>query len=174
MRNGILIFGLNGCGKTSLAGALAERLSYLHMDIEDYYFMPSTIPYTKPRSKVIYEEMMLSDMKKYDYVFSSLNGDYSPEIISTCTLAIHLNVPKAERLKRVRLRAIKQHGDRIEEGGDMHEAHLDFLKVVKLKTDDIQSWSASLTCPILELDGCKPISHNVRLIVNYLLQDQGL
>ena len=38
MKNGILICGYNGCGKTTLGKELAKTLGYKFMDIEDYYF----------------------------------------------------------------------------------------------------------------------------------------
>ena len=38
MRCGICLCGLNGCGKTTLAKALAETLGFKHLDIENYYF----------------------------------------------------------------------------------------------------------------------------------------
>lgn len=36
--NGIAIFGPNGAGKSSLAHALAQKLPYAELDVEDYYF----------------------------------------------------------------------------------------------------------------------------------------
>ncbi|MDO5327112.1 MAG: hypothetical protein Q4G00_10390 [Clostridia bacterium] len=41
---GIVICGLNGCGKSALARILARELGYLRMDVEDYYFRDSDIP----------------------------------------------------------------------------------------------------------------------------------
>ena len=47
---GIIVFGANGSGKTTLGRELALAFNYKHMDIEDYYFEKSDIPYTKARS----------------------------------------------------------------------------------------------------------------------------
>ena len=38
MIRGIAILGLNGCGKSTLAHALAKKLNFYEMDVEDYYF----------------------------------------------------------------------------------------------------------------------------------------
>ena len=35
---GIAIFGLNGAGKSTLAHALAKKLNFYEIDVEDYYF----------------------------------------------------------------------------------------------------------------------------------------
>ena len=38
MVRGIAIMGLNGCGKSTLAHAIAKKLGFYEMDVEDYYF----------------------------------------------------------------------------------------------------------------------------------------
>ena len=38
MREGIAIVGLNGSGKSTLGHALAKKLGYYEIDVEDYYF----------------------------------------------------------------------------------------------------------------------------------------
>ena len=54
MLNGIIIMGLNGCGKSTVCRELAQRLGYKRIDVEDYYFLDSQIPYTVSRT---YEEV---------------------------------------------------------------------------------------------------------------------
>ena len=53
MAKGILILGLNGCGKTTLGRCLAARLGWQHMDAEDYFFLPAEIPFTRSRPKAL-------------------------------------------------------------------------------------------------------------------------
>ena len=48
--HGIIIFGANGSGKTTLGRELANILNFKHMDIEDYHFKKSEIPYTVERN----------------------------------------------------------------------------------------------------------------------------
>ena len=55
MKYGICVCRLNGCGKTTLARALAEALKFRHMDAEDYYFRESANPYSNARTQ---EEVM--------------------------------------------------------------------------------------------------------------------
>ena len=38
MQKGLLILGLNGCGKTTVGRIVAEKLGLFRMDHEDYYF----------------------------------------------------------------------------------------------------------------------------------------
>ncbi len=52
---GIIICGLNGTGKSTLGKALAEKLHFYFIDIENMYF-PKTIPnyiYASPKYSVL-------------------------------------------------------------------------------------------------------------------------
>ncbi|MDR7855204.1 shikimate kinase [Tissierella sp.] len=48
--HGIIVFGANGSGKSTLGRELANLLNFKYMDIEDYHFYKSKIPYTLERS----------------------------------------------------------------------------------------------------------------------------
>ncbi|MBO4884841.1 MAG: hypothetical protein J5602_05975, partial [Clostridia bacterium] len=37
-KRGILVMGLNGCGKSTVGKALAEKIGWRFMDAEDFYF----------------------------------------------------------------------------------------------------------------------------------------
>ena len=64
MGRGILIFGLNGSGKSTIGRKVAEKLQYKYMDIEKYYFIETDIPYTKERSREECINLMIDDIEK--------------------------------------------------------------------------------------------------------------
>lgn len=45
----ILITGASGSGTTTLAQAIAKRLCWAHLDLDDYYWLPTSPPYRKKR-----------------------------------------------------------------------------------------------------------------------------
>ena len=170
MSYGIVVFGANGCGKTTLGRELALKLNMKHLDVEDYYFEESEIPYSKPRTKDIVIELILADIEKCDsFVFSAVTGDYGDKISSMYQLGVFLSVPIDIRLERVERRSLEQYGERVLVGGDMYEQERRFLEFVRTRNlSIIDEWSKSLSCPILHLDGAKPISENIQLITrNY-------
>ena len=115
---GIIVFGANGSGKTTLGRELARILNFKHMDIEDYYFKPSDIPYTNARSGGECEELMLADIEKYlSFVITSTTGDFGEIIPQYYALAVHISAPLDIRLERVKQRGIDKFGDRVREGG---------------------------------------------------------
>ena len=62
----IVICGLNGNGKTTLGKKLAQRINYLHKDIEDYYFNNNIdYKYAKPRSRDDVSKELEKDFKDY-------------------------------------------------------------------------------------------------------------
>ena len=79
---GILIFGANGSGKSTLGLELARLLDYKHMDIEEYYFIKSDIPYTISRTKEEVIKLLYNDIINYiNFVISSVTGVLGSAII---------------------------------------------------------------------------------------------
>jgi len=114
----IAIVGGNGSGKTTLGKALAGLLGWKAMDVEDYYFKPSSIPYAAPRTKEEVMQLLLADMKAHkQFVFSSVNCDYGPEINRLYDCVIYLQVSKEIRLARVKQRAVDMFDNRVLDGG---------------------------------------------------------
>ena len=152
---GIIVFGANGSGKTTLGRELAHILNFKHMDIEDYCFNESEIPYTNARSHEEYSNLMLVDIEKYrSFVISAVAEDFGEKISSMYELAVYITAPLEVRLKRIEQRERKRHGARICEGGDMYEQHLEFIDFVALRSlKPTEEWAKTLTCPIIQVDG---------------------
>ena len=53
MTKGIVVCGLNGCGKSTLSRALAEKLGLYFIDNENLYFSRNAAdePYANPRTR---------------------------------------------------------------------------------------------------------------------------
>lgn len=167
MPNGIIVFGANGCGKTTLGCELARKLSIQHLDVEDYYFEKSEIPYSKPRTKDTVIKLLLIDIEKCgSFVLSAVTGDYGDKISSMYKLGIYLSVPIDIRLERVERRSLEQYGKRVLVGGDMYKQEQKFLEFIRTRDlSIIDGWAKTLTCPILHLDGTNEISENTQLII---------
>jgi cytidylate kinase len=134
---GIVIFGPNGSSKTTLGLELARILGFKHMDIEDYCFVESEIPYTQMRSHEEYIGLMLNDIRKYrNFVVTSVAGEFGKIIPTYYRLGVRLNAPLDLRLERVKRRAFELHGKRVLKGGDMYEQERRFLEYVASRTTE--------------------------------------
>lgn len=168
MSGGIMVFGANGSGKTTLACELSRALKFRHMDVEDYYFEKSDIFYENPRTKDDVVNLMLADIEKYDsFVLSGVTGDYGERIVSMYRLAVFLSAPIEVRMERIRKRTIDKHGERALPNGDMYENQKRFIEFARTRDlSVIDRWANTLTCPIVYLDSTKPISENIRKVIN--------
>lgn len=173
MGMGILVCGLNGAGKSTLGRALAERLGFYFLDVEDLYF-PKTDPaylYASPRTKSEVERLLLLEIQAHEnFVFSSVTGKYGDDVLPYFQYAVLIDVPKEIRMQRVRERSFRKFGSRMLPGGDLYEEERRFLDEVASKPEDlVESWAQCLRCPLLRVDGTRP----VEAILDLLLRQIG-
>ncbi len=170
MTGGIVVVGANGSGKTTLGRRLAEALHIAHIDIEDVYFKPSPVPYARPRTREEARALLTEKISTCDaFVFSAVNGDFGEALNVRYACVVYLHAPNEVRLTRVKQRAIERFGDRILPGGDMYEQEQAFFEFVATRTmDATDAWLKTLSCPIIDMDGARPIDETVSLIVQRL------
>lgn len=152
---GIIVFGANGSGKTTVGRELARILKYKHMDIEDYCFKKSRIPYTAERPREECINLMLADIEKHrSFVLSAVTGEFSEAVESFYKLGVYILTPFELRMKRLEQRIYDQHGERIRKGGDMYEQHVKFIEFAASRSAErIERWAKTLACPIIRIDG---------------------
>lgn len=169
MKKGIIICGLNGSGKTTTGRLVAEKLGIKRMDVEDYYFLDSEIPFSVSRTKDEVRELMWADIQLHkSYVLSSVGCDWGEKIENTCALAVFLTAPKETRMARIDHREIVRFGDRVLEGGDMYEQQKRFRQFVAGRSEEpYRAKVMQLNCPVLELDSTQPLEVIVEKICNY-------
>ena len=167
--HGIVVFGANGSGKTTLGRELAHLLGYKHIDIEDYAFAESEMPYSKPRPQDEYTNLMLDDIGKHgSFVISTVIGDLGEVIPRFYRLAVHLSAPHELRMERMKQRSYARYGERVCEGGDMYISENEFLDFVASRSlAKIERWAETLTCPIISIDGTVDWKLNAAKLAHY-------
>ena len=169
---GIQICGLNGCGKSTLGKALAERMNFHFIDIENLYFSRTNIdePYTNPKSRTEVEKLLAEEISKHpDFVFAAVKGDYGNDIIPLYDYIVVIDVPKDIRSQRVRNRSYQKFGNRILVGGDLHSQEEAFFQMVDSRNDDyIANWLQKVSSPIISVDGTKTVEDNVEYILRLI------
>lgn len=164
--DGIIITGLNGCGKSTVCKLLAKKLNYYSMDVEDYYFIDSDIPYSKFHTHEETRKLMLEDIVQHNhFVLATVNCDWGEEITSMCKLAVVLKAPLNTRMERIKKREYEKFGDRVLKGGDLYESQHKFHnKVLARGEEHIAKQMQFLTCPVLKIDATLPICDIVNTI----------
>lgn len=169
---GILICGLNGCGKSTLGRALADRLGYEFIDNEDLYF-PKTdenYAFSAPRSR---EEAIRILETRIDrnsrFVFAAVKGDYGDRLIASLDHIVLVEVPKKIRSRRVRERSFRKFGERILPGGDLHDREEAWFALTDSRPEDYtEKWLETVRCPVIRVDGTLPVEENAEYLSNQL------
>lgn len=170
---GILVCGLNGCGKSTLGQALAQALGCRFIDNEDLYF-PKTDPnnpFASPRSRQEVVQLLLQETQTCEsFVFASVRGeDYEGEAFCRFTHIVLMQVPKPIRLARVRQRSRARFGARIDAGGDLYEQEQRFFRMVEGRREDlVTNWLQKISLPTLCVDGTLPLQENIAKIQKFL------
>ena len=125
----IHIYGASGSGTSTLGRYISDKLGYLFMDVDDYFWESTDPPYTIKRSFSKRLELMKKDIATSDHiVISGSLVDWGDELIPLFTTVIRLETDTEIRIDRLRKREKENFGERIELGGDMYQNHKDFIE----------------------------------------------
>ena len=174
---GIIICGLNGAGKSTLGKALAEKMHFHFIDIENLYFSKTNpnYMYASPRTREEVKKILLHEIRTHEnFIRTSVKGDYGEDIHSFFQYAILPDVPRDIRLQRVKERSFQKFGNRMLSGGDLFEQEEKFFRFVESRNENIvEEWVKSLKCPVMRVDGTKPIDENINFITGLISTENG-
>ena len=187
MRTGIAILGLNGCGKSTLAHALAQATDWYEMDAEDSYFpqqrasrlwslehespFPESsggaLPFSKAQSKAEAQSAILADLAAHPrFILTGVTVNWGEAVAAHIGMAFLLTAPTETRVQRLLQREHRRFGDRVLPGGDMCTQQEDFRRTAALRNpQDAADSAAALGCPVYTLDGTLPVPENVRAVM---------
>jgi len=161
------VMGAAGSGTTTLGGALAAALDLPCHDTDDHLWLPTDPPYQALRPVAGRLERLGAALDAAPgWVLSGGLAGWGDPLIPRFDLVIFLSVATATRLDRLRRREAARHGRRIEAGGDLAAVHAGFLAwaagyesvgLGQRSRAMHESWLADLPCPVLRLDGSRPL-----------------
>lgn len=180
MPTGIVLFGPPGSGTTSIGRELAARLSYPHVDIDDHHWRWDTaIPYTIMRSHQDRIDSLTASIAPYrHFVMSGSMWSIRKAFEPLLGLAGYVLAPAELRAERLRARELARWGSRVLPGGDMYASRdwgEDYVAMARCYDLDRSAdayrrqherWSDELRCPVLRIDGTKPVADNAQDLVN--------
>lgn len=122
------VIGASGTGKSTLAKALSLRLGVPLFESDDYYHLPSDPPYSRQRPVEERLKLIKRDLGgNSSWVLSGCVAGWGADPGIAYSLVVFLYLPPPLRLERLRSREQARFGARIQPGGDMHAAHLEFM-----------------------------------------------
>lgn len=170
----IHIFGAAGSGTTTLAKAYAKKHGYTHIDVDDFYWLDTFIPFTVSRPKEERVRLLKEKIEECgNCVVSGALCVWGDELIPYFDKVIKLETPTEIRIKRLRERESVRFGERIKEGGDMYYNHLRFIEWASVYDNggiEVRSnllhnhWLKKVHCSVYVLDGTLPVEELIEKI----------
>lgn len=147
------ITGASGTGTTTLGRALARAFACAHFDSDDYYWLPTHLPYREKRAPAERVRLLERDMGEAWVLSGSVSGWGDP-LIPRFTAVVFLWLPTELRLQRLRVR---------EERDDIPPDDREEFLAWAARYDEAgleqrsrtlhERWLAALDCPVVRLAG---------------------
>ena len=103
------------------------------------------------------------------FVFAAVKGNYGDRLIASLDHIVLIEVPKQIRSKRVRDRSYQKFGERMLPGGDLFEKENRWFALTDSRTDDyVTDWLEQVDCPVIRIDGTRPVEENLEYLVSVL------
>ncbi|UPJ40498.1 hypothetical protein IVB40_24770 [Bradyrhizobium sp. 40] len=165
----IHLMGASGSGVTTIGRALAGRLALPHHDSDDYFWLPTAPPYqtTRPAAERL-RPMREMFLPRLDWVLSGTVTGRGDELVPFFDLVVFVTTPRELRLQRLRDREATHFGaDAAAQGGWRHEeaeSFVDWASHYEAGDRDGRSlakdeaWLAKLPCPVVRVDGSRPLA----------------
>ena len=179
MATRIHVTGASGSGCTTLGRALAERLGWVHLDTDDYFWLPSDPPFQTIREGAERRALLGADLEQHAAwtLTGSLSG-WGDVFIPLFDLVVFLWIPPEVRLARLMEREVSRYGTAaLAPGGKMHETHVKFMDWAALyDTADAsirskarhEQWLETLPCPVVRLEGAGTVEAHVGEVMRVL------
>ena len=119
----LLITGASGAGTTALGRTLADRWSVPHADVDDYFWVPTSAPYTKKRP--VDERLSLMNalfLPRDSWVLSGSLMEWGDPLIERFSAVVFLTLDPSIRMDRLKERETARYGSEFNEA-----AHREFF-----------------------------------------------
>ena len=173
----IYITGASCAGVTTLGQNLASQLGMPHVDVDDFYWMPTNPPFTTKRPASERVPLIQQAFGGDEWVLTGSCMGWGDALIAAVELIVFVVTPTPVRLERLAAREKARFGERIAPGGDMHEIHLAFREWASQYDDPSfsgrnrawhEAWLSGQTAPVLRVDGMNRAEKMVADVIHRL------
>jgi adenylate kinase family enzyme len=178
------ILGASGSGTTTLARELAIRNQCTHVDVDDFFWLPSDPPFETPRDRADRMRFLAEALDPTaDWTLSGSLCGWGDEFIPRFTLVVFLWLPTELRLERLRTRERQRYGDAgITKADPLHARRQAFLDWAAAYDDGPlsmrsrrlrETWLDALPCPVLRLKGEMTLEERAAATISRLTELGG-
>jgi adenylate kinase family enzyme len=152
---------------TTLGRELAQLLAVPHLDVDDFYWLPTDPPFTTKRAPEERVRRIQENQGSSGWVLTGSFDGWGDVLIGDVDLIVFVDTPTPIRMERLVAREKKRFGDRIMPGGDMYEIHTAFRDWASKYDDPAfsgrnrarhEAWLSQQNVPVLRLDGRRDVN----------------
>lgn len=168
------ITGASCSGVTTLGLALADKLEVRHMDVDDFYWIPTDPPFTIKRHPEERVRLIRQELPEDGWVLTGSFLGWGDALIGDIKTIVFVDTPTPVRMKRLLERESERFGDRIKPGGDMYETHNAFREWASQYDDPTftgrsrarhEAWLGAQRVPVLRVNGTRPVGDLVSSVL---------
>lgn len=161
----ILVTGASGSGTSTLGKALAANLTWGHVDLDDFYWMPTRPPFREKRDFESRLALLRNALgRDCAFVLSGLLMEWGLEVEDSFALIVFLTVPASVRAARLEQREIERYGMR-DEAFLAWDSQYDEGRLPGRSRQRHEAWLAKRTCPILCIDGTPLLGESLATVL---------
>ncbi|EGH29578.1 hypothetical protein PSYJA_11590 [Pseudomonas syringae pv. japonica str. M301072] len=158
----IYITGASCAGVTTLGQNLATLRGVRHVDVDDFFWMPTNPPFTTKRPASERVSLIQQEFGDDDWVLTGSCMGWGDALITHVDLIVFVVTATPVRLDRLAAREKERFGNRIAPGGDMHGIHVAFREWASQYDNPNfsgrnrawhEAWISEQTAPVLRIDG---------------------
>lgn len=174
----IHVLGASGSGTTTLGVTLSQKLGIPQFDSDNYYWKKTAIPFTEANPIEVRHSLLLQDIHGFnDWIISGSMDSWSEPFAPMFDLVIFLDVPANTRVERLKKREFQQYGKRILEGGDLRQAHLEFItwaaqydegRLPGRSRRRHEEWFRSVQRPLVRIEGDLTLDHVSDIVLSQI------
>ena len=170
--NIIHIAGACGSGTSTLGQALERKYGYKWLETDDYFHLPNG----QYRSREERDSLLMAEIGNHSKcAISGSLANWGEVFIPVFDLVVYVSTPTNIRIERLNKRQYERFGERICEGGDMYNYHIDFIEMAG-KYDILEQgrcrkrheeWFKLLNCPLVRVDGTESVDTLIAKIIEH-------
>jgi adenylate kinase family enzyme len=174
------VVGASGSGTTALGRALAARLGAIHLDTDDFFWIPTDPPFEKIRERAERQALLGAALARESaWVLSGSLCGWGDMFIPQFDLVVFMWLDPHVRLARLRQREAQRYGAAaITPGGPLHAKYEAFIAWAAGYDDGLEvpercrrlheQWLAALPCPVVRIMDAGTTEAHVELVVRAL------
>jgi hypothetical protein len=148
-----------------------------HADVDDYFWIPTSPPFTTkrpPEARITLMEQVFAGRDAW--VLSGAMPGWGKPLEPRFEAVVFLTLDGADRMARLLARERLRYGDAVLAGGDRADAQAEFLAWAAGYDDPAftgrsrayhDAWLAGLACPVLRLDSSVPVGALVASVLEW-------